>query len=180
VAALHPIQSFASPEQAVKRIKGACFTFDGDDEARPAAEEIVAALGSKLMRSTPHDRAMYHAGLCVLSNYLVAIADLGHHLLGLSGMEEKEADQAARPLLKGTVENIAAMGATPALTGPIARGDVETVAEHLRAMARLPDPIRKLYCSIGLYTVRVGRRKGTLKAPEARQLITLLTRRPGA
>ena len=89
VAALHPIQSFASPAQAVKRMKGAFFTFAGDEQARPVAENIVAALGGKLTASTPHDRVMYHAALCVLSNYLVAIADLGHLILGLSGMDEK-------------------------------------------------------------------------------------------
>ena len=175
VAALHPLQSFASPEAAVRAMKGTCFTFDGDPEAAPVAQEIVAALGGRMVRIAPESRPLYHAASCVLSNYVVAVADLGMIMLELSGMEKPEAARAARPLLRGTIENIEKLGVPAALTGPIARGDVETVTRHLAALARLPREIRRLYCALGLYTVRVAQRKGTLKSAEALSLVRLLT-----
>ena len=173
VASLHPLQSFASPEAAVKRMKGTYFTFDGDKDAAPVAEQIVNALGGRMLRLPPKNKALYHAASCVLSNYMVGLADLGMIMLQLSGLSEKEASRAAKPLMAGTLENIGKVGLPHALTGPIARGDVDTVERHLRALARLPKEIRKLYCELGLYTVRVAQRKGTLHPPEARHLVKL-------
>ena len=174
-AALHPLQSFASPEAAVKRMKGTYFTFDGDEVAAPVAERIVEALGGRMVRIPPQNKALYHAASCVLSNYLVSIADLGLIMLTLSGLRPEEAVRAARPLLRGTVENIGILGVPDALTGPIARGDVETVERHLRALGPLPKAVRRLYCQLGLYTVRVAQRKGTLQPADARGLVTILT-----
>jgi predicted short-subunit dehydrogenase-like oxidoreductase (DUF2520 family) len=179
IAALHPLQSFASPEAAVKAMKGTFFTFDGDEGAAPVAEKIVAALGGRMVRIRPESRALYHAASCVLSNYVVALADMGMIMLELSGLEKAEAARAARPLLAGTIENIARIGVPAALTGPISRGDVETVARHLAALSRLPREIRRLYCSLGLYTVRVAQRKGTLSPAGARSLVRLLTQAGG-
>ena len=179
VAALHPLQSFASPEQAVKRMKGTWFTLDGDEAAVRVGRRIVAALGGKVVGMPPEDRALYHAALCVLSNYLVALTDLGQAMMGFSGMRPEEAARAALPLVRGTVENMAAVGVPDALTGPIARGDVATVKRHLRAIGPLPAEVGKLYCELGLHTVDVARRKGTLKSPEARRLIKALGSRLG-
>ncbi len=172
--ALHPLQSFASPKAALKRMKGTCFTFDGDEAAAETVESIVSALGGRMLSISPQNRAVYHAATCVLSNYLVAIADLGTILLKQSGLPEKEAVRAVRPLIEGTVENIGAVGLPHALTGPIARGDTETVERHLQALAGFPYEIRRLYCELGLYTVRVAQRKGTLQAADARHLVGIL------
>jgi len=174
VGALHPIQTFPSPERAVRRMKGTWFTFDGDPPAREVAEEVVAALGGRIVANPPRDRVLYHAALCVLSNYCVALADLAEAMLRCAGMSREEAAKAAQPLLRGTVGNIASLGATRALTGPVARGDVSTVAAHLRALRDLPDEVRRLYAHLGLHTVRVARRKGTLTAPDARRIVRIL------
>lgn len=174
IGALHPIQSFPSPEAAVKRMKGVYFAFDGDESAAQAAETLVAALGGKMLHLPSGSRAMYHASLSVLSNYLVAVADLGTNMLKLCGLPPEESAQAVAPLIEGTVENIKTVGLPDALTGPIARGDVATVERHLQAMAGLPRPIRHLYCELGLYTVRVAQRKGTLKPDGARHLVMVL------
>jgi predicted short-subunit dehydrogenase-like oxidoreductase (DUF2520 family) len=174
VAALHPIQSFASPEEAVRRMKGTFFTFEGDAGAETIADRIVRALGGTLARVAKVDRALYHAALCVLSNYQVALADLGFAMLGLAGMDRGQAAAAAGPLVRGTLENVAALGPAGALTGPIARGDAATVERHLGALRRLPREIAQLYCELGRYTVRLARRKGTLDPAGARRLMAVL------
>ena len=175
IAALHPLQSFASAEEALRRMKGTHFTFDGDDEAATIAETLVAALGGRMIRVPVENRALYHAASCVLSNYLVSLTDLSLIMLTLSGLDRKAAAAALQPLLRGTVQNIGRLGVPAALTGPIARGDAETVERHLRALAPLPREIVRLYRELGLYTVRVAQRKGTLHPPEARRLVRLLS-----
>lgn len=174
VGALHPIQTFPSPAEAVRRMKGTWFTFDGDAGARRVAARVVKALGGRLTGSRPRNRVMYHAALCVLSNYGVALADMADAMLRGSGLSATDAALAIHPLMIGTVENIAALGPARALTGPIARGDAETVAAHLRSLGRLPAEVRRLYAYLGLYTVRLARKKGTLAASHARRLNLLL------
>ncbi len=127
-----------------------------------------------MVRVAKANRALYHAALCVLSNYQVALADLGFAMLGLSGMDPERVADAAEPLLRGTLENIAALGPAGALTGPIARGDAETVEGHLKALRRLPREVSQLYCELGRYTVRLARRRGSLDAAGARRIMAVL------
>ena len=122
----------------------------------------------------PENRALYHAALCVMSNYLVALADLGSGLLAHSGMDRAEALAAAEPLIRGTVENIGSVGVPDALTGPIARGDIATVARHLQALDAIDKKTGDTYRALGVYTVDIARRKGRLQARDARKLIRLL------
>ena len=122
----------------------------------------------------PENRALYHAALCVMSNYLVALADLGIGLLAHAGMDRAEAVAAVEPLIRGTVENIGSVGVPNALTGPIARGDVATVTGHLRALDTVDKKTRDVYRALGVYTVDVARRKGRLKARQARELMRIL------
>lgn len=177
VASLHPAQSFASPEQAVQRLAGSWFTLAGDADAEPVAKEIVAALGGDLVVTPIEDRALYHAALCVLSNYQVAVVDLGCALLEAAGLTREEAERVAQPLARGTAENIESVGPVQALTGPIERGDVKTVARHLDRLAALPESFAQLYRRLGLYTVEVALRKGGLAPATARKLRKLLSKR---
>ncbi|MHA1180362.1 MAG: Rossmann-like and DUF2520 domain-containing protein [Alphaproteobacteria bacterium] len=174
VGALHPVQSFASADVALKRMKGTFFTFDGDEAAAAVVAGIVKALGGRMLSIQPRDRALYHAALCVLSNYLVTIADLGLGMLEVCGLGREDALRAIVPLVEGTVENIAALDAPGALTGPIARGDAATVERHLEALATFPHEVRRLYCELGQHAVRVARRKGTLNTGDALHIVQML------
>jgi predicted short-subunit dehydrogenase-like oxidoreductase (DUF2520 family) len=176
VASLHPMQSFPSAEEALKRFRGTVFTFEGDPEAEPVAAKLVDALAGKMVAMEASSKALYHAACCVISNYAVSIVDFGLALLELSGFSRKDAQKAVMPLLKGTVKNLGDIGSPAALTGPIARGDSATIEQHLEALRPLPRDIRRLYCEIGLYTLRVAQRKGRLDPTQGRHLWHLLSR----
>lgn len=170
VGALHPLQSFASAEQAIDRLRGAFFTFQGDVAAAPAARKIVRATGGRLLPIAPKDRELYHAASCVLSNYLVAIADLGLEMMRRSGIDRRAAAKAVLPLMRGTIENLEALGSPDALTGPISRGDFETIRRHMEALRALPAPFVRLYAEMGRYTVQMARRNGLPRAQASRLL----------
>lgn len=173
-ASLHPVQSFASPEEAVKRFRGSVFAFQGDPGAHDAAKRVVKSLGGTMVAIDAAAKPLYHTACVVISNYLVSISDLGVILFELAGMSREQAHQAALPLIKGSVENIGHLGVPAALTGPIARGDAEIIQTHLDALAELPREIRRLYKELGRYTVRVAQRKGTLDATGARHVLQVL------
>ena len=170
VASLHPLQSFPAPAEALRRMKGAWFAFEGDARALPMARRIVKALGGNLFRLKAADKALYHAAACVLSNYLVALADAGGAMLSAAGLSRRDAQSAALPLVRGTLENLQRLGSPRALTGPISRGDAETVGRHLAALSRLPPEFAELYRCLGQYTICVALRKGSLSAAAAARL----------
>ncbi len=136
VAALHPLLSFPSPaadgHAALARLAGCTWALETPD-ARLAGklEALVAALGGRTVRLRAADRAPYHLAAVLASNYVVVLLGAAVALWQDFGVEPPIALDALLPLLRSAVENLAAVGPARALTGPLARGDVSTVAAHL-------------------------------------------------
>ncbi len=171
---IHPIQSLASSEQAVKNLPGSYFSIEGDAGAIPDGKEIVEALGGLLVMIPGEKKALYHAGAAVASNYLVAVLDFAVMIYEALGMKREEAVKAVMPLIRGTVNNVERVGVPDALTGPIARGDVETVSGHIEALTKYLPEMLPLYKALGRHTVSVGLRKGSLKEEDADMLLKIL------
>lgn len=177
-AVLHPLQSLPAMEQGANNIPGSFFRVEADPEALTAARELVQALGGIELampkwRSDRQSAALYHAGAVAVSNYFVALIDYGLRFYQALGADKQQSLQAVLPLIKGTLANIEALGTTQALTGPIIRGDVETVKGHIDAMQeRLPD-LLPLYRELAKQTITVARERGLdeKKAAELQKLL---------
>lgn len=174
VAALHPLQSFASPSDAVQTVGGIVFTFQGDADAEPQAREIVEKLGGKLFAISAEEKPLYHAASVFASNYLVAVAQIASSLLAKSGVPERESLKALLPLMRGTLDNLEKVGLPDALTGPIARGDIKTIEMHLRALRDLEPLLGEVYRELGLAALRVAWEQGTLTEAQAEEIESLL------
>jgi predicted short-subunit dehydrogenase-like oxidoreductase (DUF2520 family) len=145
VAALHPLMLFARPPldatAALARLAGCTWALEASDPAvagRMAA--LVAALDGHVVRLTGADRVPYHVAAVLISNYVVALLGAAVELWERFGVPPQTALDALIPLLRATVDNLAAFGPVRALTGPIARGDVGTVAAHLAWLNMPPLP----------------------------------------
>lgn len=171
VGSLHPLQSFAG---GATQLAGVYMAVDGDEAACEAATAIATALGGNPFRVPAAERAAYHAAACICSNYAVAVEALAQRLMSRWLGNEEAAWQALLPLFKGTAANLERT-ASPrtALTGPIARGDVTTVAKHL---AVLPPELLDAYCSLGLATTKLALANGTIDKEVAAELTQLLKR----
>ncbi|MGB9826630.1 MAG: DUF2520 domain-containing protein, partial [Desulfofundulus sp.] len=121
------------------------------------------------------DKPLYHAAACIASNYLVSLMHLATNLYGRFGLSQKQAFEALYPLVRGTINNIRRVGPVEALTGPVARGDVPTIAGHLPALDRVGSLESRLYRLVGLYTIQVAREKGSIDAGQARKLEEVFT-----
>jgi predicted short-subunit dehydrogenase-like oxidoreductase (DUF2520 family) len=118
--------------------------------------------------------ALYHAGAVAVSNFFVALVDFGLRYYEALGADRKEALKAVLPLIKGTLANIESAGIPDALTGPIMRGDSDTVRGHLEAMTARAPELLSLYRELGRQTVAVAREKNSItpqKAAEIRKLM---------
>ena len=171
VGSLHPLQSFAG---GATQLAGVYMAVDGDEAACEAATAIATSLGGNPFRVPAAERAAYHAAACICSNYAVAVEALAQRLMSRWLGDEAAAWQALLPLFKGTAANLERT-ASPrtALTGPIARGDVTTVAKHL---AVLPPELLEAYCSLGLATTKLALANGTIDKEVAAELTQLLKR----
>ncbi len=133
-AALHPLVALPDAETGADRLTGgAWFAVAGD----PLVEQVVGDLGGQAFTVADEDRTRYHAAAVIASNHLVA----------LLGQVERVAPrgvplEAFLALVRGTVDNVAALGPAAALTGPVARGDWATVERHVAA---LPEDERPAY-----------------------------------
>lgn len=175
-ASLHPLQSLANVNEAVKNLHGSYFCIEGDEDALIVAREIIAALKGKEITLRVDKKPLYHAGASVASNFLVATVGFGLELFEAAGINRQDALNALMPLIKGTVKNIEAIGIPLALTGPISRGDTTVVEDHLKAISKEKNGLINLYSELGRYTVKVAIEKGTLNDKAAQRIRSLLNK----
>lgn len=176
VVSIHPLQSCASAERAITNLPGSVFSIQGDRETYPVAEQIVKDLGGEAFHIDREAKVLYHAAAAVASNYLVALLDLSQKLMQATGMPERLFLPALLPLVKGTLANVEEIGIPKALTGPISRGDVITISDHLHSMGEACPQLIPLYVALGRHTIEVALRKGTLDRRKAALLEDLLHR----
>ena len=127
VGSLHPLQSLPDAELGARRLAGSWCAVDGPE----SVDRLAVSLGMRPFRVRPEQRAAYHAAATVASNHLVALVGQANRIADAAGVPA----EALWPLLRSTLENVEALGPEAALTGPVARGDVDTVVRHLDAIA---------------------------------------------
>lgn len=169
VASLHPAFSFADPARAVEQFAGTMCALEGDAAACVALQDFAAAIGARPFALAPGGKAAYHAALSVASNYLVTLTDMARQLARQGGVDEQLLPALLGPLMQGSLANVLSMGPQAALTGPIVRGDVATVARHL---AVLPANWQPAYRALGERTVALAGER--LSADAQQRLLALL------
>jgi predicted short-subunit dehydrogenase-like oxidoreductase (DUF2520 family) len=170
---LHPLQTLATPEAGVNVLPGSAFAVSGDPAAVAWGERIVKLLGGTALHVAPDSMPLYHAGAVMASNYIAGLIDAAAILMKAAGIDEKTALDALGPLVYAGVANALVLGPEKALTGPIERGDAETVRRHLRNLGAAPESVSGLYRSAGLHVLELARRRGLAEA-KAREIETLL------
>lgn len=157
---IHPLQTIADPVLGVSALKGATFGVGGDAAAVEWAWQLVEAAAGTPIRIQAKAFASYHAGAVMASNAVVAAIDAAVVLLGAAGVERRSALQAIRPLCLTSAQNALDLGPEAALTGPVQRGDAETVRTHVEALASCPAYVADLYRASGHALVDIARRRG--------------------
>jgi predicted short-subunit dehydrogenase-like oxidoreductase (DUF2520 family) len=90
-----------------------------------------------------------------------------------AGLDRQVWLAAIEPMVRAAVENISALGPEKALTGPVARGDIQTIRRHLEALAGSSESLRTLYAACGLQTVDLALRSGKISVEAASELINM-------
>lgn len=159
-ATFHPLQTFPDPVAGAAALRGSFFGVCGTGAAAKWCDRLAGLLDGSVV-TVPEDRLpLYHAAAVIASNCAIGLADAAAELMNHAGIERAAASRALRPLIESSVANATTMVGAQALTGPVARGDSDTVRLHLDAMQGLPAPLRDLYREFGQYLVTLAVRRG--------------------
>jgi len=173
VGGCHPLKSFVDPVRDAASMAGSVAALEGDAPALAAAEALCAALRWQSFRLLPGSRAAWHAAAAHAANHLVALLDQALDLMQRAGLSRDAARAALLPLLRGTLDNLTGHAPAQALTGPVARGDVDVVRRHLRALAGEAADAQAAYRALAARAVSLAQARG-LPAPAAAELRALL------
>jgi len=146
VAAVHPFMTFVRGSQP--SLAGVPFAIEGDSQAGRIARSIVRRVGGKPYAIGKKEKNAYHAWGTFASPLLTALLATTEHVAAMAGVPPKEARQRMLPMVLQTVRNYGEFGAPHGFSGPIVRGDVATVRQHLEVLRRSPIP-RQVYTALG-------------------------------
>lgn len=170
LGSLHPVRSIASPELVVSSFTGTACAIEGDESARTELRALVEGIGGKPFEVDRRAKLICHAGHVFASNYLVTVVDIARRLYAQAGIPADVVETMLPPIVRGTVENVCALGTTEALTGPIVRGDVSLVVAQIAALQDLDPEIAALYREFVGHAAIIARRRGHLPAESVEAL----------
>ena len=138
----HPFQTFAciyTTADAAERFQGAGVAIEGTGWIAKYLNELASDLGCKAVHIDPKDRALYHASAVMSCGYLAALLKDVVDIWEVMGVPREEALSMIMPIVNSTSGNVTTAGIDASVTGPVPRGDTDTVRRHLDALeARLP------------------------------------------
>ena len=175
VGAFHPLQTFASVEQAIENIPGSTFAIEAEEPLLTTLKDMATALDGQWIELKSSDKVLYHAAAVIASNYMVTLVKLSTDLWQTFNVPTSQATKALMPLLRGTLNNIDNVGIPQCLTGPIARGDTGTIKKHLNALQKGAPAVLSTYCELGLQTIPIALAKGRISQQQAEELAAILT-----
>jgi predicted short-subunit dehydrogenase-like oxidoreductase (DUF2520 family) len=169
--ALHPVMTFTGRPDDIDRLAGISFGVTAPDPLRPVAEALVVEMGGEPVFIAEEQRDLYHAALASGANYLVTLVVQASDLLRDAGVTHPA--RMLGPLLSAALDNALRLG-DAALTGPVARGDADTVASHVNALRAGAPEALPAYLALARLTADRAVAAGTLSAPDAQRLLGVL------
>ena len=174
IGVLHPFQTFSSSANAGEKFSGSTFAVEAGEPFLGILKGFITDLGGVAVDLSDKNHALYHLSGVIASNYLVTLVNIAIELWKTSGLTEEEALPAVLPLMRNTLANLEANGIPQSLTGPISRGDIDTVKKHLTKLRETRPDLLPLYGQLGLDTVRISTKKNQATEESLNKIRTIL------
>lgn len=155
-ASMHPLHSFSDPDISFSQFFGSFCAFEGNHNARQLLKPAFEAIGGNVFDIATETKTLYHAGSVIACNYLAPLLNASLKCFDAAAISRDLSVKLLNPIVHQTIDNILSQGPAEALTGPIARGDLETVKRHAQQLdTNLPETL-PLYLSLAEETVKVA------------------------
>ncbi|MDR3598853.1 DUF2520 domain-containing protein [Clostridium sp.] len=152
IYSIHPIFAFSSKNTPLKKLQDIYFSIEGDDLIDSPVINLINEIGNKYFIRNKEDSSNYHLANVFVSNLTLSLLEIGTNYLRKLGLNEEDALNALKPLIKGNIESIFEKGFINSLTGPVARGDISTIEKHLSV---LEDSDQELYKGLSLNLLKL-------------------------
>lgn len=153
---VHPIFAVSDKLTSYQEFSKAYITIEGSKEHLPQMLEFMQSFGNHAEVISAEEKVRYHLAAVFASNLTVGLYDLASNILLSSGVSKAFAKHALQPLFLHNAESICKQGVSEALTGPIERGDIETVKKHLSAMS---EEEWQIYQPLSLHLLDIAKQK---------------------
>ncbi|HXF13396.1 MAG TPA: DUF2520 domain-containing protein [Terriglobales bacterium] len=145
VASVHPLMTFV--KGSVPELTGVPFAIEGDPSAVRVARGIVRNLGGRVVAIKKRDKVAYHAFATMICPLLVSLLAASEKAATLAGISASDSRNRMLPIIRQTLHNYEKLGPARAFSGPIVRGDVETISAHLKVLTKVP-PAKNAYSAL--------------------------------
>lgn len=172
IFSLHPIQTFPhsiSFEEQLSAMEGIPYGFEGERSALRLARTLVTKFGGTMFIIPKEKKILYHTACVFASNYTIALLSVVEELL--KSISPKATLSIVRPLIETSIRNAVHGNVRDALTGPIARGDTETLRKHIQALSTVSPSLISLYKQLGVVAAQIARSTGTLTLEDERRIL---------
>ncbi len=154
---MHPMYAFSDKFHSYEQFHTAYLTLEGDPEAVAVMKPMWEAIGHHVLTLKAEDKIKYHAAAAMASNEMLGLMQASLDILSECGFSEKDSMALLTPLVQGNIASMLEKGCVNALTGPVERGDVQTVRKHLQALEG--SKAGKIYQSLGSTMVELAKRR---------------------
>ena len=154
---MHPMYAFSDKFHSYEQFHTAYLTLEGDPEAVAVMKPMWEAIGHHVLSLKAEDKIKYHAAAAMASNEMLGLMQASLDILSECGFSEKDSMALLTPLVQGNIASMLEKGCVNALTGPVERGDAQTVRKHLQALEG--SKAGKIYQSLGSTMVELAKRR---------------------
>ena len=150
---IHPMQTFTG--RGVPKLEKVIFAVEGDPGAANVARTIARSLGGVPITIKSKNKPAYHAAGALVAGHGLGLIEAATQVLLKLGFKRRAATRALLPLMRQMLDNFERLGPQESWTGPVSRGDFETVAKHTKALRRHPPEFEDAYAALALLAGRV-------------------------
>lgn len=173
IASFHPLQTFTHTSGAGD-FEEIFFSMQGNKAAFSLLQRIAEKVGARAFEVSREQKTLLHTAAVMASNYLITLLESSVETGAAGGLSKAQVKQALFPLIQTTLQNSREGSFREVLTGPIMRGDAETVKTHMSLIEDHPQ-LREIYAVMGRKTVEAAVTSGTLQPGPAEKLRKVLT-----
>lgn len=157
---IHPLFAFSDKYNSHKTLNEAFITIEGDSRYLDFFKKMFLRLNNKVKVISKENKDKYHTAAVTVSNHVISLAQIGISLLEECGFSEDEANKALYPLMLNNIINIGQNGIVSSLTGPVERGDLDTVIKHIKCLKNEDDKV--IYKLLSKKLVEIAKRKSNV------------------
>ena len=169
-ASVHPVFNFADPERCVSQFKGTPCGLEGDEKAISLLRGLLTAIGGDCFSVQTGSKPLYHAAAVFSSNFMAVLQAIAQEGWRAAGVPEALIPRIHESLLRGSVENLLAMGPAKAITGPAARGDTTVVAIQGALVSQWHPEAGEIYREMSVLARRLSSTGSTASPAEAKAI----------